>query len=244
MPKSALSKESLNDLLEEVQGLSAGHHREKIYPYDTVGGLVACGDEAWGPTIVTVPVDGITDDYGWDGGSALSYAVVGFSLIGVAVPAVQCTLQHLRVVKASLQVLDEDSGSGQAGEEKRIHVPLTGGFLVDDYVWVVDDTLVGGEICKIAAIVTDDYLEAAVNLTGDYDIDTENAKVYLVRRLTTNGEYRSLWTDFSVSSAKDLVFHPIHTHRQMASGDGMISRGRSVEAGEPTVRVTVVYDDS
>lgn len=234
--------DSLKAIRDAVVETQAGHHREKIYPYDTVGGLVTCGNEVWGATIVTVPIDAITDDYGWDTGTVVPYAVVGFSLIGVSAPAVQCTLQHFRVVKTSVQVLDVDSGLGETPAD-RIYVPLTGGFLVDDWVWVVDDDTGAGEISQIDAIVTDDYLDMDGDLAALYSV-VQNAKVYLVRRVTDNGEYRCLWTDFSISTAKDLVFHPIHAHRQMEAGDGMIARGRSVETGAPTVRVTVVYDDS
>ncbi|GAH62616.1 unnamed protein product, partial [marine sediment metagenome] len=46
------------------------------------------------------------------------------------------------------------------------------------------------------------------------------------------------------SSDKELIYDNLHAGRQMLAGDGLISRGRSVEVGLPDVLVSVVYDDS
>ncbi len=231
----------MGDFKTDLLAHDGGYHNEKIYPFDTVGGLVTCGNAAWGDTIVTIPVDAITEDYGWGAGThTVDYKVYGFSLIGVGAPAVQCTLQQFRVVKMSAQILDVDSGLGEANAD-RIFVPLTAGFEVDDWLWVVDDIVTGGELSQIDSIDTDNYLDMDGDLAGLYQV-AQNAVVYLVRRVTANGEYRSMWSGFSIDTTKALIRHILHAPRSMKVGDGMIARGRSVEAGAPTVRVTIIYD--
>lgn len=225
-----------------LETLTSGNHREKIYPYDVVGKLLTCGDEAWGATVITVPVDAVIEDYGWEvGGDTVPYNVVGFSLISVANPAVQCTLNHLRIVKVTEQLLDVDSGFGEVNPD-RIYVPATGGFEVDDWVWIHnnDDE---GVLSQIEAIDTDNYLDMDGDLVAPKYEMAKDAKVYLAKRVSASGEYESIWNDFSTSTTKALVREIMHSPRCMAAGDGMIARGRSVEAGAPTVRITIIYDD-
>lgn len=226
-------RKTIDDTVEE--------HREKIYPYDGLGAIVVCGNTVWGDIVEVIPIDAITTDYGWDAGAVLDYALVGMDIISKASPTIQCTLNFLRVVKATVQTLDVDSGLGEANPD-RIYVPATGDYEVGDWVWVfdTDDT---GELSQIEAIDTDNYLDMDGNLTKLYEI-AKAAKVYLIRRMTAHGEYRSVWTPFSAASTKEMQHIELHDHREMTAGDGLIARGRSTEAGAPEVYVVVTYDDS
>lgn len=216
-------------------------HREKVYPYDVLGAAVVCGNTVWGDISVIVPIDGITADYGWNTGSILDYAIVGFDIVSKANPNVQCVLNFNRVVKATVQTLDVNSGLGETPAD-RIYVPATGDYEVGDWVWVfdTDDT---GELSKIQSIATDNYLDMVDNLTKLYET-AKAAKVYLIRRMTDHGEYRSVWAPFSAASTKEMQHVPLHDHREMDTGDGIIGRGISSEAGTPEVYVTVIFDDS
>lgn len=237
-------------ILQQILEILHGHkviddvltsHLEKVYPYDTLGATIVCGNTVWGDIAEIVPIDGIVTNYGWDAGVILDYAVVGLDIISKASPTVQCVLNFCRVVKASCQVLDVDSGLGEANPD-RIFVPLTGSFEVGDWVWVfdTDDT---GELSQIESIVTDDYLDMDGNLTKLYET-AKAAKVYLIRRNTFHGEYRDIWTAFSAASTKEMQHIMLHAHREMEAGDGIIGRGISSEAGTPEVYVTIVYDDT
>ena len=222
--------------------LVAGKHSEKVYPYNTLGGIVVCGNTVWGATVSLVPIDGIIHDYGWAiGGDPIPYHLVGFDVVSKASPTVQCVLNFLRVGKASAQVLDVDSGAGEANPN-RIYVPATGGFLAEDCLWVVADDVLGGELCQIASIVANDYLVLEDNLAGLYQT-TENATVYLVRRVDGTGAYRTVWMGFSAADTKRLHSQMLHSSREMSAGDGIIARGISSEAGAPEVYVSIVFDD-
>ena len=216
-------------------------HREKVYPYDTLGAIIVCGNTVWGDLSVVVPIDGIITDYGWNGGAIRDYAVVGFDVVSKANPTVQCVMHFMRVVKSTVQVLDVQSGLGEANAD-RIFVPLTGGFEVGDWVWVydTDDT---GELSQIEAIDTDNYLDMDGDLTKLYEL-AKAAKVYLIRRVTEDGLYRSTWVPFSAASTKEMQHVDIHEHMQLLAGDGIIGRGISSEAGAPEVYVAVKFDDS
>lgn len=239
---NAILKQIL-DILTRRRAIDATReeHREKVYPYDTLGALLVCGNTVWGDVVEVVPIDGITADYGWNTGAILDYSIVGFDIISKVGPTVQCVLNFNRVVKATVQTLDVDSGLGETPAD-RIYVPLTGDYLVGDWVWVydTDDT---GELSKIESIATDDYLDMDGDLTKLYET-AKAAKVYLIRRMTDHGEYRSTWTTFSAASAKEMQHITLHDHREMDTGDGIIGRGISSEAGTPEVYVSVIFDDS
>jgi len=225
-----------------LKQLAPGAHREKVYPYDTLGGIIVCGNTVWGDTVSIVPVDGLLAGYGWEvGGDPLPYHIVGFDIVSKSNPTVQYVLNFIRLVKTSAQVLNVDSGLGEAPAD-RIYVPLTGGFEVDDWVWVVADDELGGELSQIDSIDPDNYLDMDGDLAALY-ATAENAVVYLVRRLTYEGQYRSIWTSFSAASTKEMQHVTLHAGREMEAGDDLIARGISSEAGTPEVYVTVVYDD-
>lgn len=230
----------MGDFKTDILEHGSGFHSEKIYPYNALGAAIVCGNTVWGDIVSILDVDEITSDYGWDTGVIEPYAVIGFDLVSKANPTVQCVLNFMRVVKSTVQTLDVDSGLGE-GNPERVFVPLTGDFLVGDWVWVFD-TDDDGEIGQIASIVTDDYLVLEANLTKLAEI-AKAAKVYLIRRNSANGEYRSIWTSFSAASMKELQHVHLHAHRTMMAGDGIIARGISSEAGTPEVYASVVYDD-
>ena len=116
--------------------------------------------------------------------------------------------------------------------------------MVNDWVWVRDDVNPDGEIGKVAAIVTDTYLDLVDNLGNVYTVPGQNAKVYLVRRETAN-EYRCIWGLFAAANAKEIRKFLFHADRQFAAGDGILMRVYDVEdivaAGQ--IYVTVLYDD-
>lgn len=235
----------LQQILKQLHGHSSVDdsetiHVQKVFPYDTLGAVIVCGNTVWGDLVEVVAIDDIVADYGWNGGATIPYSVVGIDIVSKSNPTVQCVLQFMRVVKSTVQTLDVDSGLGETPAD-RIYVPSTGDFLVGDWVWVfdTDDT---GELIQIESIATDDYLDTDGNLTKLYET-AKAAKVYRIRRVSDHGEYKSIWISFSAASTKEMQHIDFHAHRPMENGDGIIARGISSEAGTPEVYVAVVYDD-
>ncbi|MBA7647420.1 hypothetical protein ES703_55192 [subsurface metagenome] len=229
--------------LEAFEQLVPGDNREKIYPYNSSITVVSANG-AWGLPKVIVPINTLTDDYPWTVGSVCPYHLAGLYISASAFQAIPATLQMLRAVYVTETLLDQDSGVSQpGGERNRIYVGSTAKFQTGDAIWVMDDTNTDGEVGIISSIVTDDYLVLAADLTLDYDIDTENAKVYLCRRGGAgNEEYRSIWFKFSSANAKDTRRFDMHIIRVVDAGDGVIMRGYG-EGGAPSTDVNLVYDD-
>ena len=230
---------SMNDLVKDIVGATlAGNHREKVYPYDTVGALATPGNGAWGDTAVLVPVDAITDDYGWDGGSPAAYNIVAILAMLEAVGGVgdPFTWQAIRIAKSTAQVLDGDAAAAQ----KIIPVPLTGDFAVDDWVWIVDDDTAAGELAKIASIQTDVSITTVDNLVGAYSTG-QNAVVYLGRR-AGGGEHSALWEKTSIADVKDMRRFLLHAPRSMEAGDGLVVRTYGIDNADPTARFSIAFD--
>ncbi len=94
--------------------------------------------------------------------------------------------------KSTIQVLDVDSGAGEANPD-RIYVPLTGDFSPGDLVWVTDDNS-DGELGTIQAIVADDYLDMVDNLTGLYSV-AQNATAILIKNISNDIIDADTWND-------------------------------------------------
>ena len=217
-------------------GLLAGAHFEKVYPYDIAGVTVTPGNGAWGATIVIIPIDGVTDDYGWNSGDVTAYEITGFEYMLSAGASKPNTIQYLRIVKSTAQILDGDANGGQA----IIPVPLTGDFEVDDYIWIVDDDTAGGELCKIGSISEDNTITVTVNLTGTYTV-AQNAVVYLARRKGDTG-FRAVWDKFAHADTKSVIRHTLHAYRSMAAGDGVIARAYGIDDATGIMLITVIFD--
>ena len=215
--------------------VTAGDHYEKVYPYDTAGISVTPGNQDWGETTVMIPIDGIKDDYGWDTGDIIAYNIVGFEYMLSAGANKLNTIQYMRVVKATAQVLDGNA----AGAQAVIPVPLTGDFLVGDQVWIVDDDTAAGELREIESIITDTSITVTAALTGTYTT-AQNAVVYLARR---KGEtaYRTIWDKFAYNTTKSMIRHELHGHRAMASGDGLIARVFGIDDAAGIMDITIIF---
>lgn len=226
---------SLNGVENLEEHLLAGHHYEKVYPYDTAGVTLTPGNTVWGLTTVIIPIDAINNDYGWSVGNVCSYKVVGFTYMLNAGASKPNTIQFFRVVKSTAQVLDDDALSTQAV----IPVPLTGGFLVGDQVWIVDDNTAAGELREIDSIITDTSITVTVNLTGDYTT-AQNAVVYLIRRKGSNS-YRTIWDKFAHSNTKSVITHYLHSQRILEAGDGILARALGIDDASGVMLVSVKF---
>ncbi len=94
--------------------------------------------------------------------------------------------------KSTIQVLDQDSGAGEANPD-RIFVPLTGDFAPGDLVWVTDDNS-DGELGTVQAIVADDYLDMVDNLAGLYSV-AQNATAILIKNISNDIIDADTWRD-------------------------------------------------
>ena len=213
-------------------------HHEKIYPYATSGVEVTPGDQVWGTTYRLIPVDGIIDDYGWDGtGSISAYALTGFTYLLSAGASKPNTVQYLRIVKTSAQILSGDTTGGQSV----IGISTTGGFLADDIAWITDTDTADGEVGKIDSIITDTSITLTENLVNSYTTASD-ATVYLVRRGGDNA-YRSLWHKFGHADTKTIVTHYLHAHREMEVGDGILVRAYGIDDAAGVMLISAIYDD-
>jgi len=233
------------DSVFDAKSITPGAHREKVYPFNSLGVDIDGVQNAWSLTKVVLPVDAIKVDYGWvvpAVGVITSYHVAGLFIISKANPTNAITWQAFRIVKATETALDATSGAGEA-DASLVQIGDTLKFLVNDWVWVMDDATPNGEIGKVAAIDTDNYLDLVNDLANAYTV-AQNAKVYLVRRDTAN-EYRCIWGIFAAANAKEIGKFLLHADRQFAAGDGVLMRVYDVEnvvaAGQ--IYVTVLYDD-
>ena len=224
-----------DSLVGMIKDLLPGNHFEKNYPYNTAGISLIPGNTTWGETTIIIPVDGIIDDYGWAGGDVTAYNIVGFDYMLSAGANKPNIIQYMRIVKASVQVLDNNAANGQAV----IPVPLTGGFLVGDQVWIVDDDTAAGELREIDSIDTDVSITVTVNLTGDYTT-AQSAKVYLVRRKGDTA-YRTIWDKFAYATTKSMIRHNLHGRRSMSSGDGLLARAWGIDDATGVMDVTVIF---
>ena len=230
-------------LADGMQRQLPGQHREKIYPWDSVGVEIDGVQDTWSLPKVIIPIDGITRDYGYGGGGgAPVFNVTGFNIISKANPDDALTIQFFRVQKAIAVTLDADSGVSELNAD-RIYVANTSSFEEDDYVWVMDGNTANGEIGSIASIVTNDYLDLDADLTLDYTT-AQSAKVYLIRRAGEDA-YRTIWIKFSANNAKIMWRYNLHAPRAFAAGDGLIARVYDIEdvAGPGQVYITAIYDD-
>ena len=213
-------------------------HHEKVYPYNTAGVEVTPGNTVWGTTFRLIPIDGVTDDYGWTAGTISAYALTGYIYLLSSGASKPNTVQYLRIVKTSAQIL---SGNA-AGAQPVIGIGTTGGFLVDDIVWITDTDTADGEVGKIESIITDTSITLTENLVNAYTT-ASSATVYLVRRVGDNA-YRSLWDKFGHADTKTIVTHYLHAHREMAVGDGVLVRAYGIEDATGVMLISAIYDDA
>lgn len=233
------------DSVFDAKSLMAGPHREKVYPFNSLGAAIEGVQNTWSGVIVIVPVDAIKVDYGWvvpAEEATTDYKFTGLFIISKGNPLNAIAWQTLRVVKATETALDATSGDGEA-DASLVQIADTSKFLVDDWVWVKDDATPNGEIGKVADIATNDYLDLVDNLANTYTV-AQNAKVYLVRRETAN-EYRSIWGVFAAASTKEIRKFLFHAGRQLRAGDGLLARVYDMEdvASPGQIYATVIYDD-
>ncbi len=226
-----------------ARSLMAGPHREKVYPFNSLGAAIDGVQNTWSGTVVIVPVDAIKVDYGWEVpavGATTDFT--GLSIISKGSPTNAIAWQTLRVVKATETALNATSGAGEA-DASLVQIADTSKFLVDDWVWVKDDATPNGEIGKVSAIVANDYLDLVDDLANAYTV-AQNAKVYLARRATAN-EYRSIWGVFAAGNTKEIRKFLFHAGRQLRAGDGLLMRVYDMEnvASPGQIYATVIYDD-
>lgn len=229
----------------DAKSLMAGPHREKVYPFDSLGAAIDGVQNTWSGTVVIVPVDDIKVDYGWEvpaEGATIDYKFTGLFITSKGSPTNAIAWQTLRAVKATETALNATSGAGEA-DASLVQIADTSKFLVDDWVWVKDDAIPNGEIGKVSAIVANDYLDLVDDLANPYTV-AQNAKVYLVRRETAN-EYRSIWGVFAAANTKEIRKFLFHAGRQLRAGDGLLMRLYDVEnvASPGQIYATVIYDD-
>ena len=228
---------AISILKQMKQVVVPGNHHEKVYPYDSEGVEVAPFGLGWGPIIQLIPIDAITDDYGWNTGTIKAYNVIGFSIMLEAGANRPNTYNVLRIVKTTGETLSGDA----AALQKVIPIPDTSKYLVDDYVWVTDDDTPDGELGKVASIITNTSITMVDNLGKDYTT-AENAKVYLARRLGDNN-YRSIWGKFGHSDTKSVIRFNLHSPRAMEAGDGLIVRAYGLVDDTGLMLMSVIYDD-
>jgi len=234
------------DSVFDAKSITPGAHREKVYPFDSLGVAIDGVQNVWSGTIVVVPVDAIKVDYGWEVpavGSTQAYHLAGLFIISKANPTSAITWQALRIVKATETELDATSGFGEI-DASLVQIGDTSKFLPGDWVWVRDDVTPNGEIGEVDAIVDGDYLDLVNDLANAYTVPGQNAKVYLVRRATAN-EYRCIWGLFAAANAKEIRKFLFHSNRQFDAGDGILMRVYDVEnvANAGQIYVTALYDD-
>lgn len=234
-------KDTVDNIFSNLDTVIPGNHNEKVYPYDSIGIVSSSIANQWNGVKVLIPIDGVFADYGWESsGTPVDYSLVGAYIISKVNPDRTINLQLLRVVKATGVSLDATSGAGEANPD-RIQIPDTSPFLVDDWVWIKDDLTPDGEMGKVEAIVTNDYLDLVGNLTNTYTV-AQNAKVYLVRRATP--AYRTFWGKWSMSNVKEMGRHIFFAPRCFDTGDGIIARIYDLEGVTGTeVYISAIYVD-
>lgn len=227
----------------DMSVLLPGNHREKVYPWDTVGASISAGNGAWSPPIPTVPVDAIVDDVGHgDSGSTLTWNFLGIYGQVITTAAKEVTWQMFRIVKTSETALNADSGVSE-GDDSKIYIADTSGFLVDDYVWVKDDNTTDGELQIVSVIDTNVSLDTTTSMAADYTT-AQNAKCYLVwRGGAGNDQYRAIWGKIMASSAREHSKDTHHAARVMEAGDGLLARAYGTDSATVTIAITVLYDD-
>lgn len=234
------------DSVFDAKSLTPGPHREKVYPFDSLGVAIDGVQNVWSGTIVVVPVDAIKVDYGWvvpAVGATASYHFIGLFIISKGNPTNAVAWQALRIVKVTETALSADSGVSQ-GDKKAVYIADTSKFQVGDIVWVVDDNTANGEIGEVNTITEDTSLNLVANMAADYTT-AQNAKVYLVRREIAN-EYRCIWGLFAAANTKEIRKQLFHASRQFDAGDGVLMRVYDLEniAVPGQIYVTVIYDDT
>ena len=227
--------ESINGIQRIETSIIAGKHYEKIYPYDTAGVEVTPGNTVWGETTILIPIDGVTDDYGWGGGDVVPYNLTGFIYMLSAGASKPNTIQYFRIVKSTAQILDGDAAAAQAV----IPVPLTGDYAVGDQIWIVDDDTAAGELREIDSIDTDNTITVTVNLTGAY-ATLQNAVIYLIRRKGDNA-FRTIWDKFAHADTKTLIRHELHGPRSFEPGDGILTRALGIDDATGVMLVSAVF---
>lgn len=219
--------------------------REKIYPWNSDGVTVTAGAlNTWGDPAVIVPVDGITQNYGYEPpmpvGAIIPYKLVGIWIRSTANPQVTCAWNIFRIIKGTDDTLDADSGAGEPNPD-RIYIPDTSGYILYDLVWVSDDNTTDGEIRRVDAIQPT-YLDLDANLNNAYTV-AQNAKVYLIRRrecpaLNVNwGKQRASGTN----AVRRISFY---APKQYAAGDGVLAGAYDLlnSATPNAMSMTVIFD--
>ena len=238
MLSDRLSKRDCQKITCLLDETAAGTHHEKIYPWDTVGELLTPGNGAWGNPKLVIPIDGVTDDYGWGGGAVSAYSIVGVKLMLVDIGGKgdSFTLQLFRLPIASAEALDGDANAGQ----KVIPVGDTSFFKADDIIWIEDTGTPTGEICEIGTIDAGVSVTVKVDLVNAFTVGN-SATIYLARR--NEDAYRCIWRKFSHANEKDLEFFMFHAPRTMDAGDALLARTYGIENADPTCYITALYDD-
>jgi len=212
-------------------------HHEKVYPYNSAGVTVTPGNMAWGNTFRLIPMDGITDDYGWDGGDISAYTLTGLTIMLDAGASKPNTYQLMRIAKSTVQAL-----TGNAAAAQRV-IPIadTSDYAKDDIVWITDGNTLDGEVGKIASIIANTSITLEGNLDNDYTT-AQTAKVYLARR-AGNSAFRCIWGKFAHANTKTVVRFNFHAARLLEAGDGIIIRAYGIEDANGVMLVTAIYDD-
>ncbi len=236
-----MAHKDVDSQLDYFRATGPWWHREKVYPWNTVGPSIVAGNGAWSPPIPVVPVDAILDDVGHgDSGSTIAWVFLGVYAQVITTVAKEVTWQMCRIVKASEITLNANTGTSQ-GDDSKIYMADTSGFLVGDSVWVMDDDTTNGEQMEIASIQTNTSVDCTASMANDYTT-AQNAKVYLVWRSGVD-QYRAIWGKVMESSTKSHTKDVHHAPRWMEAGDGLLARGYGTEGSAVTFALTVLFDD-
>jgi len=239
---------NMDTVLEGVSDLIAGDHREKVYPWDTMGVTVVGGAlSTWGTCMLVIPIDGVREDYGHITpavGTLLAFGVVGLSLISIANPQQALTWRIYRIVKATGLMLNGDSGAAHA-PATWVRLADTSGFLVGDVVWLEDVNTADGELGTVNAIVANDHLVLTAALTLNFTV-AQSAYVYVARRVVAGDhQYRTIWGKYRAAGVNNMRRVYFHAPRRFAVGDALVIEAYDL-ANVPApgqVAVTAYYDD-
>lgn len=239
---------NMDTVLDGVADLVAGDHREKVYPWNTMGVMVVGGAlSTWGACMLVIPIDGVREDYGHvvpAVGALSAYGLVGLSLISIANPQQALTWRIYRIAKTTGFMLNGNSGAAHA-PATWVRIGDTSGFLVGDIVWLEDINTANGELGTVGAINYNDHLTLTAALTQNFTV-AQSAYVYLARRVTATGhQCRTIWGKYRAAGVNNMRRTYFHAPRMFAAGDALVVEAYDL-ANVPApgqIAVTAYYDD-
>jgi hypothetical protein len=221
----------------------SGFRREKIYPWKAEGVDIVARPNAWGDPKVIIPIDGVTENYGYDTmpvGALVPYYVVGVTLISKVNPTIPTSWNIFRIHKDEDIELTATSGAGEASPDE-VYVTSTATFKKWDLIWIADTNSSNGEIRRVDGI-TGNTLELDANLNNAYTVAAD-AKVYLIRRGGIE-MYANRWGKFAAGGVRNMRTQMFADGKYHAHGDGVLGGTYGLSADDPssTISFTVLFD--